>query len=205
MLSASSMTAQRQEGNGPWAGSIFRPGIAVLAVLASVLGQAYWGCSAQAVTTEGVVVNRYSDLAIEGFDPVGYFVEARPMIGQADFEASQAGAGWRGRRGAGRDVRFRGGGEAGVDSGVPFRHPAEFDGRAERVSDRASSRRNEAFGAAVGVRTAHRGDPGLNSFGQAAGMDRFGERFCRYAQPLRAAADQSAPDKSERRCADDAY
>jgi YHS domain-containing protein len=95
MLSAPSMTAQRQERNGPWAGSIFRPAIAVVAVLASVLGQAYWGFSAQAVTTERVVVNRYTGLAIEGFDPVGYFVDARPMIGEADFEASQAGAVWR--------------------------------------------------------------------------------------------------------------
>ena len=51
--------------------------------------------AAQASTTERVVVNRFSGLAIEGYDPVAYFVDARPTIGLPDFEASQAGAVWR--------------------------------------------------------------------------------------------------------------
>ena len=51
--------------------------------------------TAQAATTERVVVNRFTGLAIEGFDPVAYFVDARPEIGREDFEASQAGAVWR--------------------------------------------------------------------------------------------------------------
>jgi hypothetical protein len=50
---------------------------------------------AQAATTERVIVNRYTGLAIEGFDPVAYFVDARPVIGLAEFEASEAGAVWR--------------------------------------------------------------------------------------------------------------
>ena len=50
---------------------------------------------AQAATTERVIVNRYTGLAIEGFDPVAYFVDARPRIGLPDFEASQAGVVWR--------------------------------------------------------------------------------------------------------------
>ena len=33
--------------------------------------------------------------AIEGYDPVGYFVDARPEVGVEDFEASAAGAVWR--------------------------------------------------------------------------------------------------------------
>jgi len=41
---------------------------------------------AQAATTERVIVNRYTGLAIEGFDPVAYFVDARPMIGLPEFE-----------------------------------------------------------------------------------------------------------------------
>jgi len=51
--------------------------------------------SAQAATTERVVVNRYSGLAIEGFDPVAYFTESRPTRGLPDFEAREAGAVWR--------------------------------------------------------------------------------------------------------------
>jgi len=50
---------------------------------------------AQAATTERVIVNRYTGLAIEGFDPVAYFVDARPVVGLPDFEAPEAGAVWR--------------------------------------------------------------------------------------------------------------
>jgi hypothetical protein len=53
------------------------------------------GSEARAATTERVVVNRFTGLAIEGYDPVGYFVDARPEVGLEDFEASQAGAVWR--------------------------------------------------------------------------------------------------------------
>ena len=51
--------------------------------------------AAQATTTERVVVNRFSGVAIEGYDPVAYFVDGRPTLGLPDFEASQAGAVWR--------------------------------------------------------------------------------------------------------------
>jgi YHS domain-containing protein len=57
---------------------------------------------AQAATTERVVVNRFTGLAIDGFDPVAYFADARPVIGAADFEASQAGAVWRFRNASNR-------------------------------------------------------------------------------------------------------
>jgi len=50
---------------------------------------------AQAATTEGVVVNRYSGLAIEGFDPVAYFTDSIAAQGRPDFEASEGGAVWR--------------------------------------------------------------------------------------------------------------
>jgi hypothetical protein len=89
------MTAQRQERNGSRSGTGFRPGIALLALLAGLAGQALPGSVAGAATTERVVVNRYTGLAIEGFDPVAYFVDARPVPGLADFETSQAGAVWR--------------------------------------------------------------------------------------------------------------
>ena len=58
--------------------------------------QALSGLPAQAATTtERVVINRYSGLAIEGFDPVAYFVDARPLIGRPEFEAAEAGVVWR--------------------------------------------------------------------------------------------------------------
>jgi len=87
------------------------PGIALIAPLAAVLwiglGWASLDCiglgalggrpqfAAQATTTERVVVNRFSGVAIEGYDPVAYFVDGRPTLGLPDFEASQAGAVWR--------------------------------------------------------------------------------------------------------------
>ncbi len=39
-------------------------------------------------TTERVVVNRYSGVAIEGFDPVAYFADARPVRGMPDYEVA---------------------------------------------------------------------------------------------------------------------
>jgi hypothetical protein len=104
------MTAQRQERNGSRTGPAFRPGIAFIAIPTSFvsvslvwaslvwpsLGAQLWlPSAAQAATTERVVVNRYSGLAIEGFDPVAYFANARPMIGLPDFEVSESGAVWR--------------------------------------------------------------------------------------------------------------
>ncbi len=67
----------------------------MIAVLVGLAAQAFPGPAAEAATTERVVVNRFTGLAIEGFDPVAYFVEARPELGSADFEVSQAGAVWR--------------------------------------------------------------------------------------------------------------
>jgi hypothetical protein len=94
------MTAQRQERNGRWTGIRVRPRIAFIAVLASLWSVspgdlAGGGAAARAATTERVVANRFTGLAIEGYDPVAYFVDARPMIGRPEFEASQAGVVWR--------------------------------------------------------------------------------------------------------------
>jgi hypothetical protein len=89
------MTAQRQERNGPCFATGFRPGIAAIALLASVIALACLPLAGRAATTERVVANRYSGVAIEGFDPVAYFVDARPGIGRDDLEASEAGVVWR--------------------------------------------------------------------------------------------------------------
>src|SRR3954466_11347672 len=89
MLSAPTMTAQRQERYGSC------PGIALFALLAGFFAVLSLDSAASAATTERVVVNRYSGLAIEGFDPVAYFTESMAARGSPDFEAREAGAVWR--------------------------------------------------------------------------------------------------------------
>ena len=69
-------------------------------ILGCILGcllavQVLSGFSAAAATTERVVVNRYTGLAIEGFDPVAYFTDDLAEVGLPAFEASEAGAIWR--------------------------------------------------------------------------------------------------------------
>jgi hypothetical protein len=88
------MTAQRQEGNGKLQAVARGLGIALITIFAglSLLPGRF---AVRAATTERVVVNRFSGLAIEGFDPVAYFVDRQPMLGSPEFEASQAGAVWR--------------------------------------------------------------------------------------------------------------
>jgi hypothetical protein len=56
---------------------------------------AFFDFAAHATTTERIVANRYSGLAIDGFDPVAYFVDREPVLGLPDFEAWQGGAVWR--------------------------------------------------------------------------------------------------------------
>jgi YHS domain-containing protein len=80
------MTVQRQEG-------ICRT-IASVGLLAGLF-VAFQPVAGWTATTERVVVNRFSGLAIEGFDPVAYFVEGRPVRGLPDFEVMQGGAVWR--------------------------------------------------------------------------------------------------------------
>ena len=48
-----------------------------------------------AATTERIVVDRHSGLAISGFDPVAYFTDAVPRKGIEDHELSSAGVTWR--------------------------------------------------------------------------------------------------------------
>ena len=91
------MTLQRQEANRITTPPHFRRGIVVIALAALVgLGEVVAaGSLAQGATTERVVTNRFSGLAIEGYDPLAYFIDARPEIGLPDFEAAQGGAVWR--------------------------------------------------------------------------------------------------------------
>ena len=92
------MTPERQEANRIAAKPHFRPQIALIAL---ALVTAVWPVAqpgsgaASAATTERIVTNRYSGLAIEGFDPLSYFVDGRPEMGLPEFEAPQGGVVWR--------------------------------------------------------------------------------------------------------------
>jgi hypothetical protein len=90
------MTAQRQETNRGRRATAF---IALVSAIAAGLALA-----AQAATTERLVIDRFTGLAIDGFDPVAYFTDASPLAGRPDFEAAQAGAVWRFRNEGNRSV-----------------------------------------------------------------------------------------------------
>lgn len=51
--------------------------------------------NALAATTEQIVVDRNSGLAIYGFDPVAYFTDGEAKPGNDDLEFSYGGAAWR--------------------------------------------------------------------------------------------------------------
>ena len=89
------MTAARQERKSrPRA--IFRAGpVAFWGLFALVAGFGLVSTSIPAATTDFVVVNRHTGLAIDGFDPVAYFVDAAPLPGRAALELRSAGATWR--------------------------------------------------------------------------------------------------------------
>jgi hypothetical protein len=92
------MTARRQQTNSRLQTIAF---IALLANLSASFGSPF---AAEAATTERVVVNRFTGLAINGFDPVAYFTDAQALLGQPALEVSQAGAVWRFRSDANRQA-----------------------------------------------------------------------------------------------------
>ena len=49
----------------------------------------------RASTTERVVVDRHTGLALYGIDPVAYFTDRKPVAGRAELELRFAGAVWR--------------------------------------------------------------------------------------------------------------
>jgi hypothetical protein len=89
-MMGNTMTATRQQRKR----RICRPGtgLALAAAVAAGLGLAG---PIGAATTERVVVDRNSGLAISGFDPVAYFTDAAPLQGKGEFEQVVGGAVWR--------------------------------------------------------------------------------------------------------------
>jgi len=80
------MTAARQERKSR-----------IILILAAAIGAGI-GLAATptgAAISERVVFNRFTGLAIDGFDPVAYFVDAEPKIGRPELEFQFYGAAWR--------------------------------------------------------------------------------------------------------------
>jgi len=66
-----------------------------LSVFATLLLSLTISFRPQAATTERIVVDRHSGIALGGFDPVAYFVDADAIRGKGEFEHAFAGVVWR--------------------------------------------------------------------------------------------------------------
>jgi hypothetical protein len=86
------MSAARQERKPNWVAAI---AAAILAAGLILLGLGVAPVTSRAATTEWVVTNRHSGLAIHGFDPVSYFVDGAPSLGKPALEYRFSGATWR--------------------------------------------------------------------------------------------------------------
>jgi hypothetical protein len=51
--------------------------------------------ASQAATTERIVVDRHSGLAIAGYDPVAFYTDGKPVPGSPDLELQYGGVIWR--------------------------------------------------------------------------------------------------------------
>ena len=96
------MTRRRHRQKRP----LFQRGLPaiVLAVWSALVGAPGSIPGSGAATTEQIVTDRNSGLAILGFDPVAYFIDGAAVPGKDDFEYPFAGVVWRfrneGNRGA---------------------------------------------------------------------------------------------------------
>ena len=77
--------ARRERKQNRARGAAFAVALALLAMTAPAL----------ASLTQRVVVNWYSGLAIDGYDPVAFFTDGKPEMGTGNFELRYAGAVWR--------------------------------------------------------------------------------------------------------------
>jgi hypothetical protein len=91
------MTAQRHQRKPGWA-RIF----VAFAGLGGFFGWLAAVPPGTAATTEYIVSDRYSGLAIGGFDPVAYFTDGAPRLGKGEFEYRHGGVVWRFRNAGNR-------------------------------------------------------------------------------------------------------
>jgi hypothetical protein len=83
------MTSARQ-GRKP-----YRARRAALAGLTAVLGAGDAGPPARAAISDAVVVDWHTGLAINGYDPVAFYTDGKPVVGRADLELRYANVVWR--------------------------------------------------------------------------------------------------------------
>jgi hypothetical protein len=88
------------------------------ALFAAFIVAAAASTAIRAATTERVVANRYTGLAIDGFDPVAYFVDAAPKEGRPELELRSGGAIWR----------FQNEGNRSAFAGAPVIYGPRFGG-----------------------------------------------------------------------------
>ena len=84
----------------------------ILTIVAALgLTAAAWLGLALAAQADGLVTTIVTDpltgIAIDGYDPVSYFIDPEPKLGQADFEYDWAGVPWYFESAANRDVFAR--------------------------------------------------------------------------------------------------
>src|SRR5579862_4947955 len=82
------MTAARQKRKR------LRCGFVAMAAVFLVLPSSGWPPAVAAIT-ERLVTNWHTGLAIDGYDPVAFFTDGRPVAGSSDFEFRYDGAIWR--------------------------------------------------------------------------------------------------------------
>jgi len=93
---AKTMTAARQRQGKHYGASIAAIACLLLLALAPV--------PPAAATTERLVVDWHTGLAIGGYDPVAFFTDGKPTLGSPDFEFCYGGAVWRFRNIGNRDA-----------------------------------------------------------------------------------------------------
>jgi hypothetical protein len=81
------MTAARQQRKR------YRAGRAAFAALLAILAAV--APASRGATTETLVIDRHTGLAIGGFDPVAFYTDGKPVPGNPDFEFRYGGAVWR--------------------------------------------------------------------------------------------------------------
>jgi len=78
--------------------------LAGFAVAVAMIGTIAGTLPTGAATTEYVVIDRFSGLAISGFDPIAYFTDGASLPGRGEYELRHAGAVWRFRNEGNREA-----------------------------------------------------------------------------------------------------
>jgi hypothetical protein len=90
------MTAARQQRK--------RRGTAIAAFACLLLTLPIGSSASRAATTERIVVDWYTGLAIRGYDPVAFYTDGKPIPGSPDVELHYAGVIWRFRNTGNREA-----------------------------------------------------------------------------------------------------